>query len=138
MNFETLTTEINGSIGTLTLNRLERMNALNPTILRDWADAARCFDTQMDIRVVIIQGAGRAFSAGADLNEPSVLPMEETNWIERRERAQLGRRMADAIEGMSAVTIAQVHGYAIGGGVVLDVCLRPARCCGQGYCHLHT
>ncbi|MBV7330331.1 enoyl-CoA hydratase/isomerase family protein [Chloroflexi bacterium TSY] len=119
MNFDTLTIEINGSIGTLTLNRPERMNALSPKILRDLADAARWFDTQTDIRVVIIQGAGRAFSAGADLKEPSVLPVEGTNWIERRERAQLGRRMAEAIEGMRAVTIAQVHGYAIGGGVVL-------------------
>ena len=46
-------------------------------------------------------------------------PRSGMSWAERREIGQLGLRMADAIESMRAVTIAQVHGYAVGGGVVL-------------------
>lgn len=72
--------------------------------------------------MVIVGGAGRAFTAGADLREPSLAeaaPDSGKSWIERREIGQLGLRMADALEGMRAVTIARVHGYAVGGGVVI-------------------
>ena len=123
MPFETLITAVDGPIGILTLNRPDKLNALSPLVLRELAAAARWFDEQPDVRVVILQGEGRAFSAGADLDEPMSAVMGEstapTDWIARRERGQLGFRMAEAIEQMRAVTIAQVHGYAVGGGIVL-------------------
>ena len=63
---------------------------------------------------MIVHGAGRAFTAGADLasfaGPTGTLP---------RDAADAGRRMAEAIESMQAVTIAAVHGHCIGGGVVL-------------------
>lgn len=54
MNFETLNLEVCGPIGRLTLNRPERLNAMNSTMLRELAEAARWFDTQPDVRVVIV------------------------------------------------------------------------------------
>ncbi|MEM7134578.1 MAG: enoyl-CoA hydratase/isomerase family protein [Chloroflexota bacterium] len=117
MQFEALKIEIDGPLGILTLNRPDRLNALGKTILKELAEAARWFDEQMAVRVVIIRGEGRAFCAGADLKDPAIVPHED--WIMRREMAHYGLRMADAIEGMRAVTIAQVHGYAVGGGIVL-------------------
>jgi enoyl-CoA hydratase/carnithine racemase len=72
--------------------------------------------------VVIVRGEGRAFSAGADLKDSPVAqasPGAGRSWAERREVGQLGLRMADAVEQMRAVTIAEVQGYAVGGGVVL-------------------
>jgi enoyl-CoA hydratase/carnithine racemase len=120
--FETIKVVVDGALGRLTLNRPERLNAIGATMLRELAEAARWFDTQHDLRVVIVSGAGRAFSAGADLKDPPVAQSASASprsWLARREGGQLGLRAADALENMHAVTIAQVHGYAVGGGVVL-------------------
>src|SRR5215467_463887 len=116
MDFETLVVEISCSIGRLVLNRPERLNAMNSTMLRELAEAARWFDSQPDVRVVIVSGAGRAFSAGADLKEPR---STEGSWPELREAARAGSRMIEAIDSMKAVTVASVHGYAVGGAVLL-------------------
>lgn len=119
MNFETLNVDVNGAIGRLTLNRPDQLNAMSLKMLRELAEGARWFDTQPDVRVVIVQGAGRAFSAGADLKDPS--RTEAGGWLARREAAQAGSRMMDAVESMKATTIASVHGYAVGGAVLLMV-----------------
>ncbi|MEM7533885.1 MAG: enoyl-CoA hydratase/isomerase family protein [Chloroflexota bacterium] len=133
MNFQALTVSIEGKIGYLTLNRPDRLNALGPTLLRELAEAAAWFNQQLNVQVVIIRGEGRAFSVGADLKEPTVLTGpdatlkpedmagldEAAQWVKRREMAQLGYRMSEAISNMRALTIAQVQGYAIGGGLVL-------------------
>ena len=117
MDFETLIIEVNAPIARLTLNRSERLNAMNATMLRELAEAARWFDSRREVRVVIVRGAGRAFSAGADLRDSS--RSEAVGWLARREAAQAGSRMMDAVEGMKATTIASVHGYAVGGAVLL-------------------
>jgi len=122
MEFETLKVEVDGPIGRLTLARPERLNALGAATLKELAEAARWFDGHPELRAVIVRGEGRAFSAGADLKDPPVAPASRKSgntWMVRREAGQLGLRMADAIEQMHAVTIAQVQGYAIGGGLVL-------------------
>lgn len=123
--FESLRVEIdagNNRIGRLTLARPERLNAMGAGMLRELAVAARWFDDQREVRVVIVRGEGRCFSAGADLYDPPLLegmPSSGHSWMHRREVGQYGLRMADAIEQMHATTIAQVHGHAVGGGVVL-------------------
>ncbi len=122
MDFETLVIETAGALGQLILNRPERLNALSARTLLELREAAHWFDSRPEIRVVIVRGAGRAFSVGADLKDApngGVAPEGEADWLARREIGQYGLRMADAIEQMRAVTIAQVQGYAIGGGVVL-------------------
>lgn len=117
MNFETLVLEVDGSIGRLVLNRPERLNAMSATMLRELAEAAQWFNAQPEVRVVIVRGAGRAFSAGADLKDSS--RSEADGWLARREAAQAGSRMMDAVEAMKATTIVAVHGYAVGGAVLL-------------------
>jgi enoyl-CoA hydratase/carnithine racemase len=122
VKFESLLVEAEGAIGRLTLNRPERLNAMGATVLRELAEAARWFDGQTHVRAVIVSGAGRAFSAGADLRDSPVAAASTrsgNSWAVRREVGQLGLRMADAVEAMRAVTVAQIHGYAVGGGVVL-------------------
>ena len=122
MEFRTIDVGVDGALGQLTLNRPERLNAMNATMLCELAAAARWFDTQPEVRVVIVGGAGRAFCAGADLKEPpaqEALASTERSWLSRREAAQSGRRMADAVEQMRATTIVRLHGQIIGGGVVL-------------------
>ncbi len=120
--FETLLVEAGKRVGTLTLNRPERLNALGATMLGELAAAAAWFGSQTEARVVIVAGAGRAFSAGADLRDSPAArldPASGESWEARREVAQLGYRMAEAIEAMPQVTIAAVHGHVVGGGVVL-------------------
>lgn len=122
-DFETLAVEIDGALGRLTLNRPDRLNALGPTLLTELVEAARFFDRHLEVRVVILRGAGRAFSAGADLKagaeaaKPKATPPPE--WQVRREAGQLGLRVMGALEQMRAVTVAQVQGYAVGGGFLL-------------------
>jgi enoyl-CoA hydratase/carnithine racemase len=120
--FTTIRITLEGPLGRITLDRPERLNAVGTTMMRELITAADFFDARMDVRVVILSGAGRAFCAGADLQDTPIAgaaPESGKSWAERRELGQLGLRMADAIEGMRAVTIAQVHGYAVGGGLVL-------------------
>lgn len=128
--FETISLALAGPLGRITLNRPERLNAVGATMMRDLIAAAAFFDGLLDVRVVIVAGAGRAFCAGADLQDSPLSgasprsgagasARSDRSWAERRELGQLGLRMADALEGMRAVTIAQVHGYAVGGGLVL-------------------
>lgn len=119
--FQTIKVEVEGALGRLILNRPERLNAIGATMLQELAEAARWFDTHRELRVVIVSGNGRAFSAGADLRDSPTGAANAANssWLYRREVGQYGLRAADAIEQMHAVTIAQVHGYAVGGGLVL-------------------
>ncbi len=118
--FQTIRVEVEDALGRLTLNRPERLNAVGATMLQEMAEAARWFDSHRELRVVIVSGAGRAFCAGADLKDsPAAAARSDNSWLYRREVGQYGLRAADALEQMRAVTIAQVHGYAVGGGVVL-------------------
>ncbi len=124
MKFETIRVAATGAQGELVLNRPERLNALGAVMMREIIEAAHWFDRQPELRVVVVRGEGRAFCAGADLRDPPVADAAAASgrsWAERREVGQLGLRMADAVEQMRAVTIAQVQGYAIGGGLVLMV-----------------
>ncbi len=110
--FETLTVAVADRVGRLTLAQPERLNPLGTRALAELARAATWFDEQ-GATVVVVTGAGdRAFSAGFDLRE---MGAPETG----TRAAELGRRMANAIENMDAVAIAAIHGHCIGGGVVL-------------------
>ena len=117
--FQTIRVEVEDALGRLTLNRPERLNAVGATMLQELAEAARWFDGHRELRVVIVSGEGRAFCAGADLKDSPLGPPADSSWLFRREVGQYGLRAADALEQMRAVTIAQVHGYAVGGGMVL-------------------
>ena len=112
--FETLLAETQGPIGRLTLNRGDKLNPLSTQTLGEIAAAARWFDEKRGIKVVIVSGAGRAFSAGADLGTFSGPPEGST-----RDAADVGRQMADALEAMRAVSIAEIRGWCVGGGLVL-------------------
>src|SRR5271166_5105166 len=96
--FQTIKAEVDGALGCLTLNRPERLNAVSATMLQELVEAARWFDAHAELRVVIVSGAGRAFSAGADLQDSPVgtgMPRSGNSWLHRREAGQYGLRAAD-------------------------------------------
>ncbi|MCH7669535.1 MAG: enoyl-CoA hydratase/isomerase family protein [Acidobacteria bacterium] len=106
---------VEGHLGRLVLNRPPR-NALSLDMQRELADAAVWFDAT-DARVVIVSGAGESFCVGADLSLLSDLFDDET--VFDLAQADAGRVMGDAIAGMRAFTIAQIHGHCIGGGLIV-------------------
>lgn len=117
--FETLQVNRQDKIGYLSLNRPDRMNALSRQLLSEIPKAVSWFNEQLDIQVVIVRGSGKAFSVGADLHDAMTEPGKDSSWIERREEGQLGAKMVEAIESLRAISIAEVHTYAIGGALLL-------------------
>lgn len=107
---------VDGAVAQLVLDRPEVLNALSVELLDGVVDACRFIDDHPVIRVVVVTGAGRAFSAGADLDTFERLRVDGPA---ARHAAGAGDRAASAIESLRAVSIASVHGRCIGGGVVL-------------------
>lgn len=117
MDFSTIALRIDGPRAAITLARPEKLNPLSTLTLQELAHAARALDEHEDLKAVVVSGAGRAFSAGADIS--ALAAAAEGSDAERRRAADAGRLAAEAIEGMRAVTIASIHGHCVGGGVVL-------------------
>ena len=118
-DFETIRVDVEGPRGNLTLNRPTQLNALSALTLREIADAAQWFDRHPELKVVVVSGEGRAFSAGADVSAFAGAGGSSGPSLDPRETADAGRIMADALEQMNAVTIARIHGHCVGGGVVI-------------------
>jgi enoyl-CoA hydratase/carnithine racemase len=113
--FETVLVAAEERIGRITLNRPARLNAMNRLLLREVAEATRWLDQQPNVKVVVVTGAGRAFSAGFDLTDF----VNPDPGISIRDGADLGRVMAESLSGMRALTIAAIRGRCVGGGLVL-------------------
>jgi enoyl-CoA hydratase/carnithine racemase len=116
MQFSEIAVDVDGPRGDITLNRPAKLNPLSTTTLNELVSAAWYLDTLAEVKVVVVAGNGRAFSAGADL---ASFTTAESSAAVARDAADAGRRMAEAIEAMRAVTIAKIHGHCVGGGVVL-------------------
>jgi enoyl-CoA hydratase/carnithine racemase len=119
---ETMRTELEEGVLTLTLNRPDRLNAFNPRMGLDWFEALDWIDAQDAVRVVIVTGEGRGFCAGADLGGGSDTfdPAEGSKFAEStgpRERRDLGGRVTLRIFQCRKPIIAAVNGPAVGVGV---------------------
>ena len=114
-SLETVEIVVDGEIGHLRLNRTQALNAFNLPLMKDIISAAEWFDEHKEIKVVIVEGNGRSFCAGFDMDYFSELASPE----QIREIVDLGNKLANKVTKMRAVTIASVHGHCIGGGVVL-------------------
>ena len=101
-----------GNVGIITLNRPERLNAINGGLLRDFIEQLKTAREDKEAVSVILTGAGRAFCAGEDLKESSAGKSFET-WIEETDGLQEIQRM---IMSLGKPLIAAVQGYALGGG----------------------
>lgn len=113
-NFEALLVEVDGRIGRVTLNRPDKLNALSRQLMSEIVELGAWLKLREDIRVVILAGAGRSFSAGFDLNDFSSASAGESPRI----AADLGRLATNALTDVPQLTIAAVHGHCVGGGVV--------------------
>jgi len=110
----------NGAVATVTLDRAERRNALDPELLAELTGAFRDLSERDDVRVVVLRGAGPAFCAGADLDRMAA--SRDLSWEDNVADAE---RMAEAFEAVDAcpkAVVARVHGAAFGGGAGLVAC----------------
>lgn len=115
MKFDTIEVTVDGQRAALTLDRPAKLNPLSSHTLNEIETAARWLDTHDDLKVVVVSGRGRAFSAGADVSSFGAA----TNERDPRDDADSGWRMARAMDELRAVTVARLHGWCVGGGLVL-------------------
>ena len=115
MAFENLLYEKRNGIGYVTVNRPEKLNALNRKTMDELHDCFQEIERDDEVRAVILTGAGeKAFVGGADINELAVQTP-----VEGKEMSVRGQKVLDLIEHLGKPVIAAVNGYALGGGCEL-------------------
>jgi enoyl-CoA hydratase len=116
MAYNTILVEENNGTTTITINRPNKLNALNMETIKELHEAFKDEEDDDDTKVIIITGSGeKAFVAGADISEFADFDIEEG-----AELAAKGQTMLfDFIENLSKPVIAAVNGFALGGGLEL-------------------
>jgi len=100
-----------GTIATLTFNRPEHLNAMNRVMMDEIIEGIQSINTNQNISVGVLTGAGRAFMAGADIKEYGSQTAEEFDAFQLR-----GRALYESLETDPIPWIAAVNGFALGGG----------------------
>jgi len=114
MAYDFLLVEISDRIATVTINRPDKLNALNDALMGEIAAVIEALGVDPNVGAIIITGAGRAFVAGADISR---LAAAQTGELERF--ARRGQDVFRRIEVSSKPVIAAVNGFALGGGCEL-------------------
>ena len=123
MPYETFLLVRSGLIATVTFNRPEKLNPINELVTRELLSITHELQEDEQTRVVILTGAGRAFSVGGDMEmfaesvDPAYQRQQSDTAKLRLEK--MGRRLMDEWEQLDQVTIAAVNGFAVGGGFSL-------------------
>jgi 2-(1,2-epoxy-1,2-dihydrophenyl)acetyl-CoA isomerase len=120
-DYETITLERRGHVGVLTLNRPERLNAINRTMMGEMATAVAAVKADDEIRALVITGAGRGFCAGADLmgagQAISGKAPEPKEQFDRLDEMGWVGRWAMMWSGLDKPTIGAINGVAAGAGL---------------------
>lgn len=128
MPYSSVSYEVSGRIAYLTLNRPDRLNAINDVMPGEIRSAAEEADRDDRVHVLVVQGAGRAFCAGYDLTDyaegASTGIQEEMLWDPITDYRFMKRNTDDfmALWRCSKPTIAKVHGHAVAGGSDIALC----------------
>jgi enoyl-CoA hydratase len=119
MSYDTIRLETEGAVARLVLDRPAVLNAINRTMIREIHAALDRVESDDGVRVLVVQGAGRAFSAGFDLKESAAEPIRGVAaW---REVLRRDLDMTMRFWRLGKPTIAAVHGYCLAGACELAV-----------------
>lgn len=111
--------EDHGAVRVLTMNRPDKMNALNTALTQALLDALERADQEPAIRAIVLAGAGRSFCAGADLAEFKDLTPDRQHLVVQR--ADLTCRTQSILQKLSKPVVSAVQGAAVGGGAGLAI-----------------
>jgi len=112
MAYQTLLCEKRDGIAYLTINRPDKLNALNRTVMEELGTCFESLKGDDEVRVIILTGSGeKAFVAGADINELAVQTP-----LQGKETSLFGQRLFSEIENLGKPVIAAINGFALGGG----------------------
>ena len=133
-SFDTLTLSVEEHIATVRLNRPEKMNAMNLAMWHDIRAAFQWIDAAPQVRVAVLEGEGKAFTSGIDLQMMMGLGGQIRNDCDGRTREALRRLILDLQDTLSSLercrkpVLAAVHGACVGGGIDLIVCADMRYC----------
>jgi len=115
MSYQNLLLEITDGVATLTINRPEKLNALNAATLDELEHAFQHCQGSESVRALILTGAGeKAFVAGADIRE-----LARMTPLSAKDLAYRGQQVLARVEHMGKPTVAMINGFALGGGLEL-------------------
>jgi enoyl-CoA hydratase len=115
MAYETLLFEQRDGIAYVTINRPEKLNALNRKVIEELGDCFRQIARAGGVKAAVVTGAGeKAFVAGADISE-----LAAQTPVEGQETSARGQSLLNFIENLGKPVIAAINGYALGGGCEL-------------------
>jgi enoyl-CoA hydratase/carnithine racemase len=124
MGFETLSYDVDAEVATITLNRPERLNAVNTTVIQELLAAFDRADADDRVRAVIVTGAGRAFCAGADLGGGrSTFGAREGRHEHAEAHRDGGGLVTLRIFELKKPVIAAINGPAVGFGITLTLAM---------------
>ncbi len=112
--YEYLIFDVADRIATITVNRPDKLNALNDATIAELGRAIDEANARADVAAVLLTGAGRSFIAGADISE-----LESQSPLEAQRRARAGQAIFRRFETSPKPTVAAINGFALGGGCEL-------------------
>lgn len=139
MSYKTLTVTLENHIATVRLNRPEKANAMNVDMWQEIRQAFRWVDDTPDARVAILEGEGKLFTAGIDLEMMMGMGLTIHNDCEARMRENLRRVILDMQDTLTSLercrkpVLAAIHGGCVGGGIDLITCADMRYCSSDAY-----
>jgi enoyl-CoA hydratase len=139
MTYQTLSVTLENHIATVRLNRPDKANAMNAAMWQEIRQAFQWVDETPEARVAILQGEGRLFTAGLDLQMMMSMAPKGEDACDGRTAEGLRRTILDMQDTLTSLercrkpVLAAVHGACIGGGIDLITCADMRYCSAEAY-----
>jgi enoyl-CoA hydratase/carnithine racemase len=123
MNYKNILVERSEPVVKVTLNRPQKLNAMNVELISELLHLFRELRTDVRIRYLVFTGAGRAFSSGADISGRGGQPPQDRHdyYTAARHAQFLGHDFMRTLENLEQISIAAINGYSLGAGLCIPI-----------------